>query len=285
MAGSCDLGQTHGVSGSEGDVNAMPSFIESPFPTKVAYAAWLSLPTVEKPAALAEAEALYAPRPVLPPPTVAVLRNDDLARHVVSFLPLSGVAVVLQLDRGFFALARERVAVMWPKLSPLLEEPFNLTHRDLVWMECLNLYKRGIGDGDLRVLSEACANELLSQLKEIKLRWNQVGDVGLSSLADACAKGSLPALEVLDLYNNCIGDAGMVSLSEALGKGSLPALKLLYLNANPFGDAGMGKLSEALGNGCMAPGACIWLCGIKATEASKQAVRDATAAIGYTVFF
>ena len=69
-----------------------PSFIEAPFPTKVAYSEWLLLPESEQSAALAEAAALYAPRP--PQQLVEqessvfakVLKTQDLVELIVSSL-------------------------------------------------------------------------------------------------------------------------------------------------------------------------------------------------------
>ena len=78
----------------------MPSFIEAPFPTKVAYSEWQHLPESEQSAALAEAAALYAPRP--PQQLVEqessvfakVLETQELVQLIVSSLQLADVALV-----------------------------------------------------------------------------------------------------------------------------------------------------------------------------------------------
>ena len=67
-----------------------------------------------------------------------------------------------------------------------------------------------------------------------------VGDAGASALAAALGQGALPRLKRLILCNAATGDAGLVALAPALRR--LPALEGLYLNVNPLGDEGLAAL-------------------------------------------
>ena len=67
-----------------------------------------------------------------------------------------------------------------------------------------------------------------------------VGDASASALAVALGKGALPRLKYLYLTNAAIGDAGLVALAPALRR--LPALGALFLGNNPLGDEGLAAL-------------------------------------------
>jgi hypothetical protein len=312
------------ASGNSSDVSSAPEVLvtngaATPVPEAAAAAALCTAPatdapsaaeTTVAPAAVLAAEASVTapileapPLPVaevlyespLPPLGIApqdssvanVMANRDLAQHIIRFLPLSDVAVALQLNRGFRDLVRQRVAQSWPKLSPLLEHPFNFTRWHLLWIECLDLSDRLLGDVVLSTLSEACANGAMAQLQKLDVSYNnisdaglmvladecakrtsllqlevlnlsgnQIGDVALSSLADACANGALPVLELLHLRKNIIGDAGLSALARAItptenGKGALPALGRLDVSKNKVGDAGLTSLADALAKGAV----------------------------------
>jgi len=67
-----------------------------------------------------------------------------------------------------------------------------------------------------------------------------VGDTGASALAAALDRGALPRPEKLILFCTAIGDSGLVALAPALRR--RPALKKLCLAGNPFGDEGLAAL-------------------------------------------
>ena len=67
-----------------------------------------------------------------------------------------------------------------------------------------------------------------------------VGDAGASALAAALDRGALPRLKELILTNAAIGDAGLLALAPALRR--RPALEVLALKSNPFGDEGLAAL-------------------------------------------
>ena len=63
---------------------------------------------------------------------------------------------------------------------------------------------------------------------------------GASALAAALDRGALPLLKTLILGNAAIGDAGLVALAPALRR--RPAVQGLHLHGNPFGDEGLAAL-------------------------------------------
>ena len=67
-----------------------------------------------------------------------------------------------------------------------------------------------------------------------------MGDAGASALAAALGQGALPRLQRLALHNATIGDAGLVALAPALRR--LPALEYLGLCGNPLSDEGLAAL-------------------------------------------
>ena len=64
----------------------------------------------------------------------------------------------------------------------------------------------------------------------------------------------------------------------------LDPLQELYLNNNEIGDDGVKALASAISSGALAPGAMVILERNNATEAGKQAVRDATKDCGRSVY-
>ena len=96
----------------------------------------------------------------------------------------------------------------------------------------------------------------MAQLTRLNLRKNQIGDPGITSLADACAKGAMAHLNYLSLGNNRVGDGGIASLANACANGALAQGGSVFLMFNN-----------------------------QATEAGKQALRDAAEARGLEVYF
>lgn len=186
----------------------------------------------------------------------AVLETPELVQLIVGHLQLADVALVaLQVNRTFREEAHERVAT--PKLSRLLAAPFNLSRRDLLRLDHLDLANEDepgpgpIGDAECTALSEACTIGALPALRELNLFYNQVGDAGLANFAKALGKGALPALAKLDLTLNNVGVAGITALGDACAKGALPALVDLRLGMNYIGDEGMIAFTDALGKGAL----------------------------------
>ena len=58
----------------------------------------------------------------------------------------------------------------------------------------------------------------------------------------------------------------------------------LFLDGNRIGDEGLSAFAGAVANGALPQGAIVYLPRNNATEAGKQAVRDATNACGLTVY-
>ena len=58
----------------------------------------------------------------------------------------------------------------------------------------------------------------------------------------------------------------------------------LYLDENKIGDTGLASLADACAKGALAQGASVNLSGNSATEAGKQAMRDATMDCGRSVY-
>jgi len=67
-----------------------------------------------------------------------------------------------------------------------------------------------------------------------------VDEAGSSALAAALDRGALPRLKILLLCDDAIGDAGLVALAPALRR--RPALELLTLGDNPLSDEGLAAL-------------------------------------------
>ena len=66
-----------------------------------------------------------------------------------------------------------------------------------------------------------------------------------AALEHATAQGGLKALETLNLSQNKIGDEGVRHLGDALARGAAPALKELYLDGNPASDAAKQAVRDA----------------------------------------
>ena len=135
-----------------------------------------------------------------------------------------------------------------------------------------------------------------------------VGDAGASALAAALGQGALPRLQTLILGDAGIGDAGLVALAPALRQ--RPALERLNLSRNPFGDegltallaplplagglsltklsqfaleatqisnAGCATIAAALDSGALPALEVLYLRGIPADAAAKDAIKSTTA--------
>ena len=177
---------------------------------------------------------------------------QELDRAIVDYLPLTDLAfVALRISRGFSAVARERIAILWPQLSPLLAEPFYLTRRDLLLTTELRLPRKHISDLDCSTLAAAAARGALAQCRYLYFNSNDIGDAGVTALASACASGTLSQCKAVDLSDNRIGDAGITALARAIkpvsegGNGALPQCRSLQLRDNKIGDAGITALAQA----------------------------------------
>ena len=165
---------------------------------------------------------------------------QELDRAIVNYLPLTDLAfVALRISRSFSAVARERIAILWPQLNPLLGEPFYLTRRDLLLNPELRLPRRQISDLDCSTLSAAAARGALAQCRYLFFNSNDIGDAGVTALASACASGTLSQCKAVDLSDNRIGDAGITALAQAIkpvsegGNGALARIGRIFLSGNP----------------------------------------------------
>ena len=125
---------------------------------------------------------------LLPPPLArqASIVFQELSQIIVTHLPLADLALVaLRVKRNMSGAARVQLAMLQPKLAPLLAAPFHLERDDLLHAKELDISDRDINDGDMKLL------------------------------CDAFAIGSLRASESLDLFSNQIGDVGMIEFSRA----------------------------------------------------------------------
>ena len=143
-----------------------------------------------------------------------------------------------------------------------------LNFDELVKKETINLYGKGLDDGDLDVIikilrdkdaavkvlklsvnnitledgkfTDALSNN--NTLKELRLHNNAIGTEGTKCLATALTNNK--TLKVLDLYNNSIGREGAKCLAAALVKNN--TLRELDLNDNNIGAEGVKFLAAAL---------------------------------------
>ena len=191
---------------------------------------------------------------LLPPPLArqASIVFQELSQIIVTHLPLADLALVaLCVDRNMSGAARVQLAILQPKLAPLLAAPFMLRPSDLLHAKELDIWGNTIGDTGMISLSEAISNGALGALQKLFLYENQIGDAGMVEFSRAIASGSLRALEYLDLANNQIGNVGMIEFSRSIPIGSMGVLKVLLLNHNQIGDAGLRALAGAIGNGSL----------------------------------
>lgn len=181
-----------------------------------------------------------------------VLR-EDLGRLIVSFLPLSEIALVAcRVDWSLHAAAREHIASVWPRLEPLLEAPFCLSPLDILLGEDFDLYDKGLSHKDVETLFSAIAIGALASCRRLYLEQNQIGDAGIEALAKAAACGALPKLVDLRLYGNQIGDIGMEALAQAAATGAMANCQTLDLQLNQIGDSGVEAFAKAVADGAMA---------------------------------
>ena len=99
-------------------------------------------------------------------------------------------------------LSRARIGELWPKLAPLLSQPFRLERQCLLqkagtWEAAtLRLGNRGLGSAGMQTVCSAVAIGALSELNELYLAVNQLGDAGLTALASVCASRAMGKLTV-----------------------------------------------------------------------------------------
>jgi len=108
-------------------------------------------------------------------------------------------------------------------------------------LEELVLHEPAAGPEGMQQLAAGLGAGALPAVACLRIIDTHVGDAGgASALAAALGKGALPRLKLLYLRNAAIGDAGLVALAPALRR--RPALKFLDLDRNPFGDEGLAAL-------------------------------------------
>ena len=107
-------------------------------------------------------------------------------------------------------------------------------------LETLNLHSEAAGPDGVQRLAEGLVAGALPAVTTLSIFHTHVGDAGASTLAAALGQGALPRLKTLLLGNAAIGDAGLVALAPALRR--RPALGGLGFDCNPFGDEGLAAL-------------------------------------------
>ena len=73
-----------------------------------------------------------------------------------------------------------------------------------------------------------------------------ITDDDMSTFSRAVSKGALASLKILDLGSNKIGDPGTTALADALGKGALPKCTSILMVGNPASDAARQAVKDAI---------------------------------------
>ena len=107
-------------------------------------------------------------------------------------------------------------------------------------LETLALLEPTAGPDGVQRLAVGLGAGALPAVNLFAVSGMHVGDPGASELAAALGRGALPRLKRLTLCKAAIGDAGLVALAPALRR--RPALEYLDLDGNPFGDEGLAAL-------------------------------------------
>ena len=181
---------------------------------------------------------------------LTVFTNVDLLRKIVTFLPLSTLALTaLQIDRAFCAAAQERLR----QARPLLAPPFNMSPTQVLSATSFRLPRQRphLAAAEMSALARAFASGAMPNVENLYLINTQISDQGLAAFTDAIAKAALPSLKVLDLIGNQIGDQGLAVLSDAIAKGAMPNLTRLDLDQNKVGDQGLAALADAIAKGTL----------------------------------
>ncbi len=240
------------------------SFIESPFPTKMAYEAWLRLPPADQPAARTKAALQIATASCVPTSTTTISEcpkptsielPSDVRMAIAGFLKFNDlVLTAARVDRAFREAARVAIHAVWPALSPLLEAPFSLSRRDMLELTELRCARTSahLGTSGAQTLANACVVGALVELRVLDLGRNRIGDDGCASLAEALASGGMPCLKVLDLRDNLIGDQGCMALVEACADGAMAQLRVLSLASNHIGSPSCAALATTCASGALA---------------------------------
>ena len=217
-------------------------------------------------------------------------RAVALCRKVgVSCAALHGAERLDWDHRGLTADDKATLGMLLSKWLPRLQEIY------------LNYI--GFGDTGMRALCEGLGRGAAPSILTLMLDGNKFGPAGAEALAAALHRGAMPKLDMLSFHSNpignqgiaalaatlrqrpalqqlslarCeIGDEGVASLVANLGKDDFGQLEKLYLSNNKITDAGCATLSRALDDGVCPPLQLLTLANNPASEAARQAVRDA----------
>jgi hypothetical protein len=107
---------------------------------------------------------------LLPPPLArqASIVFQELSQIIVTHLPLADLALVaLCVDRNMSGAARVQLAILQPKLAPLLTAPFHLERGDLLHAKELDISDRDINDGDIKLRCDAFAIGSMGSLQQL----------------------------------------------------------------------------------------------------------------------
>ncbi|KDO26959.1 hypothetical protein SPRG_07672 [Saprolegnia parasitica CBS 223.65] len=216
-------------------------------------------------------------------PSVFLCHNDDIVRHVYSFLDgadaLRHVAVcrkAAQLLPTCVVTLRVTVRALASAFE-LQKEAFLVQLKNLEGLEVYNpskisddncmdsdvaLHAWGCSELDIsqdnvgeRVVSKLAsafflgAGAKLRRLRLVSSFTNTCRDNGIHALCGALQRGATPLLEDLLLGGNSFSDSGTVDIAALLRTGAVPNLTRLDLRRNYIGESGLKRIMQALGAG------------------------------------
>ena len=218
--------------------------------------------------------------------------------------PLSGAGLGTLAKLGLVLPALEELTLQETKLTVLPTDGVQRLAEGLVAgslpaLTQMNIYGKHVGDIGALALAAALDRGALPRLKHLALEGAAIGDAGLAALAPALRQR--PALESLSLWGNPLGDEGLAALvapaplagarrrrrRPAAGgqrvralpppAGGLKRLRTLDLGETQVTDAGCAALAAALYRGALPALENLYLDGIPASAAAKQAAQVALA--------
>ena len=197
-------------------------------------------------------------------PDFLTLLPPDVLEAITDRATLMALLILASTCKTIRAAAETRMNTLLALTMP----PFNLTRRQIVSQEDLNLRVIGVnqlglglgirlgirsvlGDIGMKVFATAIGNGALPVLNKLIVTWNHIGDVGMKALAIVIGKGALEKLLHLNLSHNDIGVQGFTEFSSAISNRVLRQLTTFIINYNQIGDSGIKAFADAIGNGAL----------------------------------
>ncbi|KAF0700552.1 Aste57867_8888 [Aphanomyces stellatus] len=214
-------------------------------------------------------------------PSVFLLHNEDLVRHIYSYLDGKDVlrhtsvskkaAALLPSCVVTLSLSVEKLALAFElQHTQFLVQLVNLDSLDVfnpkkpcedkeneialhAWgCSELDISQTNVGEGVVLDLAAAINQGACSKLRRLRLVsafTNTCRRNAIHMLCAALQKGSCRLLEDLLLGGNSLSDSGTVDIAALLRSGALPLLVRLDLRRNYIGESGLKRIMQSLGVG------------------------------------